>query len=712
MHEFQLTPQNTALIVVYRTMQADLSSVGGSTNGYVTEGMVQEIDVATGSVLLQWESLPAVALSESYAPVPATTSVNSPYDYFHVNSAKLDTDGNILVSSRHTWTVYKINRTTGAIIWRLGGKKSDFALGPGLPFAWQHDVEAADAQTLRIFDNESDGTPVLPSSRALWVTHNDTTMTATIARSIVHPRGLSAFAEGSVEDLPNGDAFVEWGILGGVSEFNAAGQLVFDASQASTFGSYRGFRFPWTAAPSTLPAATALQKPDGSLVVEALWNGATNVASWEVLGGPSADALTTLATGPWNGFNTAFAVAAANTVEVVALDPTGAVIATSPALSGPFPDVFTTEPSSQTVATGDTVVLRASASGTAPQYLWQFNGAPLANGAAGGATVSGSTSATLVINGATSSNAGTYTCVATNSGVSLASSAATIAVAATQDPGRLVNVSARANVGAGADALIVGYVVGGSQASGAENVLIRASGPALAQFGVADFMPDPDLILTPLGILSATPVAVPAWAGNPAVAATAASVGAFAWNDPQSLDDAAVEAAPIGNNTAQVQGAPGNTGVALVEVYDATPVGTYTPAIPHLTNVSARMNAGTGDDLAVAGFVIGGSTSRTVLVRASGPALGQFGLTGTLPDPQLQLFASSAGNVPIAVNSGWAGDPAVAAAAAAVGAFPWSGATSLDSAVLITLPPGAYTAQVTGQSGDTGLTLIEVYEVR
>src|SRR5271163_4896239 len=87
-----------------------------------------------------------------------------------------------LVSSRHTWTVYKVNRTTGAIIWRLGGKKSDFTLGPGLPFAWQHDAVGVDASTIRIFDNESNGAPVLPHSRAIWVTHDDTTMTATLAR--------------------------------------------------------------------------------------------------------------------------------------------------------------------------------------------------------------------------------------------------------------------------------------------------------------------------------------------------------------------------------------------------------------------------------------------------------------------------------------------------------------------------------------------------
>jgi len=373
--------------------------------------------------------------------------------------------------------------------------------------------------------------------------------------------------------------------------------------------------------------------------------------------------------------------------------------------------VFTREPSSQTIATGDTVVLRAAATGTAPKYQWLFNGAPLGGATVGFATVTGSTSATLVISGASAANAGTYTCIATNSGVALASSAATIAVVPTQDPGRLVNVSARADVGLDADALIVGYVVGGPQATGTENVLIRASGPALAQFGVPDFMPDPDLTLTPLNLLGVSPILVPAWAGDPTVAATAESVGAFAWNNPESLDAAAVAVTVPGSHTALVQGTSGNTGVALVEIYDATPVSTYTPATPHLTNVSARINTGTGDDLAVTGFVIGGSTSKTVLIRASGPALGPFGLTGTLPDPWLQLFASNAGNAPIAANSGWAGDPAVSAAAAAVGAFSWSDATSLDSALLITLPPGAYTAQVTGQSGDTGLALIEVYEV-
>ncbi len=143
-------------------------------------------------------------------------------------------------------------------------------------------------------------------------------------------------------------------------------------------------------------------------------------------------------------------------------------------------------------------------------------------------------------------------------------------------------------------------------------------------------------------------------------------------------------------------------------MYDATPAGTYTPTTPRLVNISARVQVGTGSNILIAGFVIGGSTARTVLVRASGPALVPFGVTGTLPDPQLQLYS---GSTLLASNSGWAGDAQVASTASSVGAFGWSNATSNDSALLLTLPPGAYTAQVAGASGDTGVALVEVYEV-
>ncbi len=708
-HEFQLTPQNTALIAIYNNVTTDLSALGGPANGIVQEGVVQEVDVATGNVLLEWHSLPDVALGEShYAYAPNQTE---PYDYFHLNSVKLDTDGNILVSARHTWTVYKINRTTGAIIWRLGGKKSDFTLGAGLPFAWQHDVEAADSQTLRIFDNESDGVPVLPYSRVLWVLHDDAAMTASITQSIVHPSQLSVVAEGSAQSLSNGDTFVEWGILGQFSEFSAAGQLLFDASEAAGYGSYRGFRYQWTGSPATEPTAAAYQGAGGTLDVHAIWNGATQVATWQVYGGATG-ALSLLSTAPWNGLDTPVSVPTkVDSVQVVALDASGSTIGTSAAVSGPFPEQFEAQPASRTVAAGSTVVLSAPATGSPITYQWSFNGNPLSNGTVDGATVSGATDATLIISGSTAANAGSYVCVSTSLGNSITSDPATVTVMSTSDPGRLINLSCRAQVGTGASQLIVGYVVGGQGTSGSEPLIIRASGPALAQFGVTGVLADPQLTLNgPGGVLATSD----GWDGSAQVASAAAAVGAFAWTNPASLDSALIEDLPGATYTAQVTGASGDAGVALAEVYDATPQGTYTPASPRLINISARNVAGTGGNVLIAGFVIGGTTSKSVLIRGSGPALAAFGLSGTLPDPQLQLFQSNgAGAVSLLKsNTGWGGDAQIAATAASVGAFSWGSSATADSALLVTLPPGAYTAQVSGASGDTGIALVEIYEVQ
>jgi hypothetical protein len=707
MHEFLLTPQNTAIIVIYNTSPADLSSVGGPVDGNVTEGVVQEIDVASGKLLFEWHSLAAgVALSESFMPAPASAPVNAPYDYFHINSVSLDTDGNLLVSSRHTWTVYKVNRTTGAIIWRLGGKKSDFTLGPGLPFAWQHDAVAVDASTIRIFDNESAGAPVLPHSRAIWVTHDDTAMTATLARSIVHPAGLSVLAEGSVQDLANGDALVEWGILGRYSEFSPTGQLLYDVSEAPGYSSYRGYRFAWTGAPTTLPTASALQNSDGSTAVHAIWNGATNVATWQVYSGTAL-----IGSAPWNGLDTAITVpGAVSNIQVVALDSSGNTIGTSLTVAGPFAAAFPTQPESQTIAAGSTVVFSAAATGAAPAYQWLFNGSPLSNGASNGATVSGATGPRLEISGATAANAGSYACVATNLGNPAESDAATLTVVATADPGRLIDVSCRAVVGQGDGALIGGFVVGGNGTSGSIPLLIRASGPALGSLGVTGFLPDPSLTVYASGAVIASNND---WDGSAQIASAAASVGAFPWTNASSPDAALEQTLSAGGYTALVTGASADSGVALAEVYDATPAGSRLPSTPRLLNISGRAQVGTGGNILIAGFVIGGSTSKTVLIRASGPALSPFGVAGALADPMLQLYQTNADGTStlVATDTGWAGNAQIAAAAAAVGAFSWGASATADSALLFTLPPGAYTAEISGASGDTGVSLVEVYDV-
>jgi hypothetical protein len=184
----------------------------------------------------------------------------------------------------------------------------------------------------------------------------------------------------------------------------------------------------------------------------------------------------------------------------------------------------------------------------------------------------------------------------------------------------------------------------------------------------------------------------------------AAAVGAFSWANA-SADSALLITLQPGAYTAQVSGSSGDTGVALVEVYDCA------PGIPgsELENISTRSSVGTGGNIQIAGFVIGGSQPRTVLIRASGPALSGFGVEGVLADPKLALLN---GQTVLASNTGWStadNESDIVSAAVQVGAFPWEGA-SADSAILITLQPGTYTAEVSGSSGDSGVALIEVYD--
>ena len=178
-HEFLLTPQGTALITSYHEVPYDLSSVGGPQDGQAVDGVVQEIDVSSGQVIFEWHSLDHVPLADSYQPI------DSPYDYFHVNSVSLDTDGNLLISGRHTWTIYKVDRHSGQIIWRLGGKRSDFSVAANAQFAWQHDAAAAGTNLLRIFDNEgNDAGRVMPQSRVIWLQLDLGNMSASLAKTV------------------------------------------------------------------------------------------------------------------------------------------------------------------------------------------------------------------------------------------------------------------------------------------------------------------------------------------------------------------------------------------------------------------------------------------------------------------------------------------------------------------------------------------------
>jgi len=261
--------------------------------------------------------------------------------------------------------------------------------------------------------------------------------------------------------------------------------------------------------------------------------------------------------------------------------------------------------------------------------------------------------------------------------------------------------------------MTAGFVVGGAGVSGLKPVLVRSTGPTLAAFDLSGTLPDPKLTLN---YTSASPVEIidsdTGWGGNPSIAAESALLGAFSWGSQPTADSALLESLSPGNYTAQVAGASGDSGLALVEVYDATPSNSYTSSTPRLVNLSVLGPVGTGANILIVGFVVGGNTAKTVLLRASGPALAtDFSIAGAISDPVLTLTDTTQGSSKVLrVNAGWAGDSTLNSVAAGVGAFPWA-LSSQDSAILVTLPPGNYTASVSGAAGDTGLALIEVYEV-
>lgn len=244
-HEFLITPRNTALVISYAEATADLTSIGGPADQRVINGIVQEIDIRTGRVLFQWNSADHVPYAQSEQPLPASAS--TPWDWFHLNAVKLDTDGNLLLDARDTWTSYKVARHTGRILWQLGGKNSSFTLtaGPGQVlnsagtiFAWQHDPQPLGNGNYTFFDNESAGTAntgsgavsELPYSRVVTVHLNERTHEATLVRSVDQLTKLSASSQGNAQTLRNGDLVVGWGSLPYVSEFSRSGALLFNAA--------------------------------------------------------------------------------------------------------------------------------------------------------------------------------------------------------------------------------------------------------------------------------------------------------------------------------------------------------------------------------------------------------------------------------------------------------------------------------------------------
>jgi hypothetical protein len=326
-HEFQITSRGTALITIYNPVRADLRSVGGPRNGIVLDGIIQEVDIASGKVLWEWHALGHIPITDSYAGRPS----NGPWDYFHINSIQPLPGGKLLVSARHTWAVYEIDKPTGKVVWILGGKQSSFKMEIGTNFKWQHDARLQPNGTLTVFDDGAGYTTNARQSRGLRIRLNFKKKKAIPSWSYTASPPQLALSRGSMQVLSDNDVFIGWGEAPAFSEFGRHGRQLFIGSFAAPFRAYRTDRFQWYGQPTTPPSIAAARAPDGITTVYASWNGATTVASWRILAGLTRTALGAVAQFPKTSFETAMPIANPGPYfSVQALDQRGQVLNTSP----------------------------------------------------------------------------------------------------------------------------------------------------------------------------------------------------------------------------------------------------------------------------------------------------------------------------------------------------------------------------------------------
>jgi hypothetical protein len=328
LHDFQLVEHRIAYVTVYNPIRCDLRAVKGSAGGAIVDTAVQQVDMGTGLVRWEWHSVDHVAAAESEVEVPHDTG---PWDYFHLNAIDPQPDGDLLITARSTWAAYQLQRGSGRILWRLGGNRSSFQMGPGTTMAWQHDGRVLPGGIVSFFDDGSNP-PIHQQSRAIRIKLDLIRRRATLAASYTHhDPPLLAASQGNAQPLAGGNTLVGYGGVPAISEFAADGSLLFDAHQPFDMSFYRAFRFPWSGRPLTAPNVLAsLNDTAEETIVHASWNGATDVARWRLLAGERPGALkpqTEIAAG---GFETSVTLPTKHAyVAAQALDARGTVLGTS-----------------------------------------------------------------------------------------------------------------------------------------------------------------------------------------------------------------------------------------------------------------------------------------------------------------------------------------------------------------------------------------------
>ena len=333
LHEIRLTPEGTAWIDAFDPIDMNLSRLHGVADGVLLDSVIEEIDVKTGLVMWEWHALGHVALGESFNSVPG---VAYPWDYIHINSVDPGSSGDVLLSARNMWTLYDVDLQSGQIRWRLGSQHSSFKLGPGVRFYWQHDAEFQPGGLISVFDNGSDP-PKEKQSRGLLLSPDTANHSVSLVKAFVNPtKTLLASSQGDTLSLPGGDWLLGYGGLPNFTEFDPAGHVLLDGTLGRNVQDFRTYLSPWSASGEGSPAVAVQPGAGGTVSVSAYWNGATDVAQWRVLAGASASSLQEAATAPSSGFETTVAVpaAAGPYVAVQALDPSGAVLATSAPVKG------------------------------------------------------------------------------------------------------------------------------------------------------------------------------------------------------------------------------------------------------------------------------------------------------------------------------------------------------------------------------------------
>ena len=329
LHEFLLEPDGTAWLDAFDPVELNLTAMGGSAHAVVNDSIVQEVDVKTGLVMWEWHALGHIPLRDSYSAMPHT-SVN--WDYVHVNSIDPGPDG-LLLSARNTWTIYDVDMHTGAFIWRLGGKFPGFKRGAGTNFYWQHDAAWQQGGLVSVFDNGS-SPPEEKESRGLVLDPNPKTKTVTLVKQFTNPNAtLLASSQGDLLPLSGGNWLMGYGGLPNFTEYDASGNVLYDATLGPHVQDFRTYMAAWSAQPKTAPSIAAQAAAGGATNVEASWNGATTVVSWKLLAGASPSALSPVASATRAGFETTITThSSAPYVAVEAIGSSGQTLATSPAI--------------------------------------------------------------------------------------------------------------------------------------------------------------------------------------------------------------------------------------------------------------------------------------------------------------------------------------------------------------------------------------------